>query len=317
MTVLEGIGLVGGVASVSGLLYAIYYARRNRRVKMLLYDTSLSIQLATAQSPEDEYTLSVIFERKGEKEERISNAQVQFLLFANLGKEPIRRCDIAPANPLQINIDGVRTLDIALSSSSRPVAGVNIENIELGKEHAQAELTFDFLDFQDGGVVKILTEGGRAKINMRGDIIGMPEGIRRCDEIRNLGLLNKIGGVLSFLFLSLALVLIPFAYRWITGSWQHVWVLALPFVAMIVPGIIIAIIASTIWPSEKVPLPKSLRLPPWFTRLPMYLFQRHPEMHRVLSLRYEREARSKDEESVSKNTEQSQAKIEEAKDKQS
>jgi len=266
---------------------------------MLLYDTSLSVPLATAQSPEDEYSLSVIFKRKGEMEERISSANVQFLIFANLGKEPIRRCDIAPANPLRINIDGERTLDIALSSSSRTVAGIDIANIELGKEHTQAELTFDFLDFQDGGVIKILTEGESAKINMSGDIIGMPEGIRRCDEIRNLGLLNKIGGVLSFFLLSLAVVLVPFAYRWITASWQHVWVLMLPFVAMIAPAIIIAIIASTIWPSKKVSLPKSLRLPPWFTRMPMYIFHRHPEMQRELFLRYESEIRSKDEESVS------------------
>lgn len=299
MTVLEGIGLVGGVASVSGLLYAMYYARRSRRIKMLLYDTSWAVPLATAQSPEDDYSLSVIFERKGETEERISSAHVQFLRFANLGKEPIRRGDIAPANPLRVNIDGVRTLDIALSGSSRPVARVDIANIDLGREHAQADLTFDFLDFQDGGVVKILTEGGRAKINMSGDIIGMPEGIRRCDEIRPIGLLNKVGGVLSFLFLTSALVLVPFAYRWITGSWQHAWVLAFPFVALIVPAIIIAIIASTIWPNEEVPLPKSLRFPQWFTRLPMSIFRRYPGMSRDLLFMYEGKVSSKEEESGS------------------
>jgi hypothetical protein len=100
MTVLEGVGLIGGVVSVAGLLCAIYYARKSRRVKMLVYDTSWSVPLATAQSPEDEYSLSVIFRRKGEAEERIANAHVRFLRFANLGKEPIRRSDIAPANPL-------------------------------------------------------------------------------------------------------------------------------------------------------------------------------------------------------------------------
>jgi hypothetical protein len=293
MTVLEGIGLIGGVASVAGLLYAINYARRSRRVKMLVYDTSLSVPLATAQSPEDEYSLSVIFQRKDKAEERIASAHVQFLRFANLGKEPVRRSDIAPANPLRVNVDGVRTLDIALSHASRPVARVDIAGVCLGKEHSHADLTFDFLDFQDGGVVKILTEGGRGKITISGDIIGMPEGIRRCDEIHPLGLLNKIGGVLVGLLMISALILVPFEYRWITGSWQHVWVLTLPFFAIIFPGVIIAIVASTLWPSEKVPLPNTLALPRWFTRLPMYIFHHHPDMYRGAFFSDDRDLRIK------------------------
>ena len=282
MTNLEAIGLIGGIASVAGLLYAIYYARTNRRIKLLLYDTSWSVPLATAQSPEDDYSLSVSFQRKGQKEEKINSVHVQFLRFANLGKEPIRRTDIAPGNPLRIVVDGVRPLDISLSGSSRSVSKIDVSNVNLDVDHAKADITFDFLDFQDGAVIKVLTEGSKGKIRLEGDIIGMPEGIRRCDEVRSLGLLNKIGCTLGGLLQATALVLAVLAYRWITGSWSHVWVLSLPFLALILPGIIIAIIAATIWPDEEIPLPATLALPKWFRRLPHYRMLRHPDAREVV-----------------------------------
>jgi len=282
MTLLEAVGLVGGVASVAGLLYAIYYARRNRRVKLLTYDTTSSVPLATAQSPEDDYSLAVLFQRKDGPEERIGSVHVQFLRFANIGREPIRRADIAPSSPLRICVDGSRVLDIALSASSRPVTKAEVTNVKLATEHSEADIIFDFLDYQDGGVVKILTEGGSAKARLSGDIIGMPEGINRTDEIRSLGLLNKLGCALGGVLQLTALVLAVFAFRWITGSWQHFWILALPFVALFFPGIIIAIIASTIWPSEEVPLPASLVLPKWFRRLPHYRMLSHPDTRGVV-----------------------------------
>lgn len=267
MTILESFGLIGTLASIAGLLYGIYYARANRRVKSLLYDTSLPVPLATAQSPEDAYSLSVVFCRKGEIEERISSAHVQFLRFANLGRESIRRTDIAPSNPLRVYVQGARTLDISLSSASRAVNCVTASGVELTDHSAYVDITFDFLDFQDGGVVKVLTEGGRAKIRLVGDIIGMPEGIRQCNEVQSIGLFNIIGFAFGCLFQIAALVLAILAYNWITGSWTHVWVLALPFVAIILPGIIIAIIASTIWPDQKIRLPSSLGFPKWFQEL--------------------------------------------------
>ena len=232
-------------------------------MKFLLYDTSLPVPLATAQSPEDDYSLSVVFCRKGEKEERISSAHVQFLRFANLGRESIRRTDIAPSNPLRVYVQGARTLDISLSSASRAVNGVTASGVELTDHSAYADINFDFLDFQDGGVVKVLTEGGSAKIQLVGDIIGMPEGIRHCNEVQSIGLINIIGIALGCLFQIAALVLAILTYNWITGSWTHVWVLALPFMAFILPGIIIALIAATVWPRSN----DSLAIESWVTEV--------------------------------------------------
>ncbi len=282
MNTLEAIGLIGGLASMAGLLYAIYYARENRREKILAYDTSWSVPIATAQSPEDDYTLSVSFHRKGHDEERISSVHVQFLRFANMGKEPIRRTDIAPVNPFRINVDKGRVLDISLSGTSRSVTKIEVSNIKLDSEHSHADVTFDFLDFEDGGVIKVLTEGGKAKLTLTGDIIGMPAGIRKSDEIRSLGFLNKIGCALGGIFQLAALVLAIFAYRWITGSWSYIWILTLPFVALFLPAIIIGIIAATIWPDSEVSLPTTLGLPQWFRRLPHYRMLRDPEVREAM-----------------------------------
>jgi len=284
MTTIEAIGIIGTLASIAGLIYAIYYAKNSRRVKLFLYDTSWSVPLATAQSPEEDYILSVLFQRKGQGEERLSSAHVSFLRFANLGKEPIRGTDIAPANPVRVSVKGCRVLDIALAGASRPVAKVVVSGVVLGKEESHADIAFDFLDYQDGGVVKILTEGVRGKVMLTGDIIGMPSGIRRCDEVRSLGLLNKLGCTLGVLFQIAALVVSVFVFRWITGSWQNIWVLCLPFIALVLPGVIIGIVASTIWPDQEVSLPQSLALPQWFRSLLRYRMLRHPEGRMIMSI---------------------------------
>lgn len=275
MSTIEAIGVVGTLASIAGLIYAIYYARNSRRVKLLLYDTSWSVPLATARSPEEDYTLSVLFQRKGQGEERVSSAHVTFLRFANLGKEPIRGTDIAPTNPVRVTVKECRVLDISLAGASRSVANVSVSGVVLDKKESHADILFDFLDYQDGGVVKILTEGAIRKVALTGDIIGMPSGIRRCDEIRSLGILNKLGWALGAVFLISALAVSVLAFQWITGSWQNVWVLCLPFIALILPAVIIAIVASTIWPEQEVSLPQSLSLPKWFHSLSYYRILRH------------------------------------------
>ena len=169
---------------------------------------------------------------------------------------------IAPSNPLRVYVK-VQNARYQFVMPSRVVNCVTASGVELTDHSAYADITFDFLDFQDGGVIKVLTEGGRAKIRLVGDIIGMPEGIRHCNEVQSIGPFNIIGFAFGCLFQIAALVLAILAYNWITGSWTHVWVLALPFVAIILPGIIFAIIASTIWPDQKIRLPSSLGLPKW------------------------------------------------------
>ena len=267
MNVWDAVGLVGGLASIAGLSYAIYYARQSRKVKQLVFDTSPSIPLATAVSPENDYTLSIILQRPGLPEERIKSAHVRFLRFANLGKEPIRREDIAPANPLAIIVEGVRTLDISVAGVTRPVNKLTISELSVSADTSRAEIVFDFLDYQDGSIVKVLTEGGAGTMRLVGDIIGMPGGITPTVEAGPFRVLNAIGFLLGLVMKLAAYALTFYTFYWVTGSWKGVWLLFLPFLAWFLPGVIFLIFASTILPARKPRFPSSLGVPDWFRRL--------------------------------------------------
>jgi hypothetical protein len=120
----------------------------------------------------------------------IESAYVTYVRFANFGKEPIRSADIAPANPLRIDVampkgdDGGDVLDNTLEAASREVIGLRVGNVITFKKLTRAKLEFDFLDLHDGGVVRILSSGRPDSVSMTGDIIGMPTGIMRSDTSR-------------------------------------------------------------------------------------------------------------------------------------
>jgi hypothetical protein len=268
MSAYQAVGLIAGIASIIGLFLAIYfYIRPNRKVKLLVYEVTKPLPLvkavSPALSPEDSYSLSVLFQRTGLPEERIKSVYTHFLRFVNLGREPIRKTDIAPANPLKIAVEGVRTLDIGVATVNRPVNKVIISNPTISEHISKADITFDFLDYQDGAVIKILTEGSKCKIELSGDIIGMPRGIKKSQDMGpgvELGSLATIFVLLAFIAAS---GMCFAAFYWVTGAWHNVWLMTLPFVAWVVPIIIIVL---AFWASYRMrpSFPASLELPIWF-----------------------------------------------------
>lgn len=50
----------------------------------------------------------------------------------------------------------------------------------------------------------------------------------------------------------------PLLYKWVTGSWEHVWVLALPVLALILPLLIVGLVGATLWPSPKQLFPEKI-----------------------------------------------------------
>lgn len=266
MSTAEAIGLVGGLASIAALLIVIRYAFQYRRAKYLVYEVSKPVPLAMAASPEDTYKLSVTFQREGEPEERLESVFVRFLRFANVGREPVRRADIAPANPLRVEVQRVRTLDIGLVATSRPVNAVAVSNQSVSESTSSANVSFDFLDSQDGAVIRVLTVGGTGTLRLCGDIIGMPHGIKDVDEVRSRGWLNRLGCALGTLLVLSSFVLSFVAFYWVTGAWTNVWLLFLPFVSLIIPAFIIVIVTE-IWPARVPPFPPSLAFPGWLRPL--------------------------------------------------
>lgn len=297
MGILEVIAIVFGIMGVFGLVYTIYYGRRGLKKKLLAYENSMPIPLAQAFSPEADYKLSVLFQRKGSKAERIESVYTTFLKFANLGKESIRGSDIASANPIKVIIEGARTLDVQISGITRKVNNVFLRNQVKEDTEASAEVYFDFLDYRDGALIKILTVGNKGEISLSGDIIGMPEGIKNVDETsgkQSKG--TEISGWAFAAVLIVWLALSAFIHYWVTGSWNHVWLIIVPLVVLILVCVVIAI-AAWAWPRGRPSFPKSLDLPNWCRSFPLY--PRGMMRAELLEMRLEEKTREIEEEKES------------------
>ena len=106
MTPIEAFGLVAGFASIVGLVLAILYARREAsRVKDLRFETQIPHFPLVSSSSLKGFGVSISY-GSGENQEVVEDLFVSHLAFLNLGKESIRREDIAPANPLRVEISG-------------------------------------------------------------------------------------------------------------------------------------------------------------------------------------------------------------------
>ena len=264
MSIMEIVGMVFGGLGVVGIIYTIYYGRRSQKKRLMVYEVSGSIVLAQAFSPEDDYRLSVLFERKGSIKEQIDSVYTTFLKFANLGKEPIRGNDIAPANPLRVIVKGARILDMQVAGITREVNNVSLRNQVMEGERASAYVDFDFLDYQDGALIKILSVGKSGDISLEGDIIGMPEGIKNIEEIHprskttdNMTVWWVIGSLIVTAILSV------FIFYRVIGDWRNVWLMFVPSGILVIFTVILIIIDTRPWSRGRSSFPKTLDLPGW------------------------------------------------------
>ena len=259
MSLAAAFGYIAGVASLAAIPLAIYYARRQgQKQKLLAYLPGISrLPLVSARSL-SAYRLSVVYTREGAKDERIDGAFVHFLRFANFGREPIRREDIAPHNRLRIEVTGTRVLDFAVEAVRRPVCAIRVDQDMPVDGAEEATVDFDFLDYLDGAVVRVLTTSAPERIELVGDIVGMPQGIARADEVRRRSFLGWVGGALSVISIVGVLALTALIFHWVTGSWSNVWLLALPLVALLLLLVSIIVVSETVWPKSGLQFPKEL-----------------------------------------------------------
>jgi hypothetical protein len=264
MGISEIVAIFFGIIGIIGIVYTVYYGKKALKKKLLVYQNSVAIPLAQAFSPEADYKLSVLFQRKGSGEERIKSVYTTFLKFANLGKESIRGNDIAPTNPIKINIEGARTLDIQIAGITREVNNMSLRNQVMEQERASAEVYFDFLDNKDGALIKVLTVGNKGKISLSGDIIGMPEGIKNIEDASGSSLEGtSISGWAAAIAMIIAFSLMVLIFYWVIGSWTKVWLIVVPFIVLILVIAGSVIIHSLFVTRRRPSFPKSLDLPKW------------------------------------------------------
>lgn len=258
------IAVLGTIATFVGLFFAIISARRAERKKFLIYNVASSLPLATVIPDQSEHRLSIVYEREGEPPLNVKGAYLSFIQLGNLGREPIRREDIAPSDALRLEVTRAKVLDLAIAGVSRDVVNFGVSQFRENRDNITTSLiTFDFLDFRDGAIIRILTDNPHARVRVLGTIIGMPEGIYQAQELGKKRVLNAIGCGLAILLQVSAITGALYLFRTATGGWSLLWISLLPIGALFLPGILVAIAASTIWPKGPQ-WPKTLKLPEWF-----------------------------------------------------
>lgn len=261
----EILTIVGTVASLIGL-YAFVDNRKNRRIKALVYERSDAVALARTRKLKD-YSLTIHYQRGGGTEEVIDAAFVSFLRFANFGREPIRSADIAPASPLRVVVDNARVLDIALESASRDVIRLKLPVVTLTASTAIAALNFDFLDYHDGGVIRVISTSSKMKPRLDGEIIGMPAGIARSGEDSKSGMQKWAVGLWVLCAIGL-FGLAGYVTQDVAGGWGKIYLLFLP-IATLVLALSVGFVLDELMPSRrKRSYPQTLALPRWTARTP-------------------------------------------------
>jgi hypothetical protein len=262
------LGVLGAIGSVIGIV-AYFDARANKRVKRLVWEKTTSSPLAAASKAAGDYKLSILYEQPDMAAQVIDSADVSYVRFANLGKEPIRRDDIAAANVLRLIVaekeDGLgRPLDVAIAAASRDVIRVGLGVRALDSPVTSVCVDFDFLDFEDGAVIRILTNGLPADIRMEGDIVGMPQGLHEWEGSQ--GSETEIRGWAVFAWAAaevLAFSGLGVLFRTLTGGWTGVWVLLLAPLVFVV--VLLLFMLATEGPSaykrRRLRFPRSLAIP--------------------------------------------------------
>lgn len=239
------------------------------------------------------YSLRVVYEQPEAAPIYVEHAFAQFLRFTNFGRVPIKKPDLADVDALRIEITGGNVLAATLVSETRNACNIVLHPLktDVNEDITTIHLEFDFLDFQDGGIIQILTGREYFKTSLKGTIIGMPDGITKI-EIPESTELPQLGWALVIVSFLVAFGATFWAFRYITGEWAHSWVMFLPLASLIVPLGCLVLLMSLLEPRKKFEFPKQLFPPYWYmmkryaaSKFPATEYNRSKRLKKRLSTR--------------------------------
>ena len=278
MTLSNIISAVGGFASIVGLILLLWYARNSSSGKQIFYGVSENVPLASAFST-NVNRFTILYGPKGEQKE-IESAFLTEFRFANFGRDPIRADDFVPRNPVKLLVEGCKVLDISMSGVAREVNGIRLKNVQTESDKASVEILWDFLDHKDGARIRILSDGKPRNLEMVGDIVGMTQGIQ------NIKVASASRGQRAIMSLTLVLVLLSlgawnaYLYKWVTGTWLHLWLLLTPILTISLFFIISAVVMKLIIPERRGRWAPNLSFMPWYLpRLVTIAFTDSPDLY--------------------------------------
>jgi hypothetical protein len=253
--------IIVGLVTIAGFVYAIDYNRRNSRRKLLTHDITSPLSLISVLSEGTEDRLSITYEREGSEPVKIENAYLYYVRVANLGEEPIRREDLATSDPLRLDILNGTVLNLASVSVTRDVLNFDLSPLaQTGEGVSSSQLSFDFLDYRDGALIKVLTDSSSSQVMLKGTIIGMPQGIARTSELDpNISKAKLFTG----LFVLLVTVILGSTLTVFIRQTKGALMATLCLIATIVFSVSVCLWMLPIQKEDKR-WPDSLKFPTWF-----------------------------------------------------
>lgn len=164
----------------------IFLEWRKKQKKNLICNRLQSVAIASLIPETSQHRISILYERDGYDPVNIQGAYVRFVRIANVGRTPIRREDIAPIDPLKLVVRYGRVLDLSVEGVSRNTINFAVNTVIEEDEYSSTTLTFDFLDYMDGALIRVVTDDPESGLLIKGTIIGMPDGIKYQSD-SNLG----------------------------------------------------------------------------------------------------------------------------------
>ena len=256
------LGILGVALTLISFVYAVVVTKRSRQEKRLAYERLPPSAIANVIARAG-YSIKLIYERPNQEPEIVPSVFVQYVRFLNLGHVPIKRADSAPGDQLRIEVTGGRVLDIVVAEVSRPACQITIDEIRSADDATSAKIDFEFLDFEDGALIQIVTVAPSARAELCGTIIGMPEGIVEAPRSEVGVSWPDMGCIIPIAFEVAALAAVPFFYRYFTGSWRFEWLLVTPVLALLLPLIITMPVVIKL-SDRSVKSMRRLRPPTWY-----------------------------------------------------
>ncbi len=161
------VGVIGSIASVIGVLLAIYFFVGSRRERELTYFVHPVKSIVVRAGEVSELSVS---SRGSEIKSDVTTAQIALW---NAGKEPIRAQHVL--RPFIIQTEGnTPILEARIRKQSRDVVELQLDQSRI--DQGQVRVSWSILERGDGGVVQMILAGGTGvELSASAVIEGQPE----------------------------------------------------------------------------------------------------------------------------------------------
>lgn len=167
-TILNNAGVAVGVIGIAATIWVALRSRERKEPRVYIAnDRKIALSM---DAPSE---LQLLYHGK-----QIPTLTSTYVWLWNEGRRPIRRDDIAPSQPIRIQLGqgelDPEILEVVVRKTTRESIAFKAVAVAQGT----VELSFDFLDYRDGALVEILHNlGSLAKADVSGVILGCPKGI--------------------------------------------------------------------------------------------------------------------------------------------